>query len=178
MEPVPTVHTASFDSPHGTMRCASTEAGLAWVELPRASGRGFAGWLRRHAPGAAVRDAWAPNRTAVRQILEFLEGKRRAFDLPLDLRTTPFQRAVYEALLAIPYGETRTYGEIARAVGAPRAVRAVGAANGANPLPLVVPCHRVIAHGGKLGGYGGGLALKRRLLAMEHARQPAQDDLL
>lgn len=172
------VHTASFDTPHGPMRCAATAAGLAWVELPRASGRGFAGWLRRHAPAAEVREAWAPNRRAVAQILEYLEGKRRRFDLALDLRATPFQRAVYEALLAIPYGETRTYAEIARAVGRPRAVRAVGAANGANPLPLVVPCHRVVASGGKLGGFGGGLALKRRLLAMEHARRPARGDLL
>jgi methylated-DNA-[protein]-cysteine S-methyltransferase len=173
-----TLHTASFDTPFGAMRCASSEAGLAWVELPRASGRGFAGWLRRHAPGAAVREAWAPNRRAVAQIVEFLAGKRRRFDLPLDLRATPFQRAVYDALLEVPYGETRTYAELARAVGRPRAVRAVGAANGANPLPLVVPCHRIIASGGKLGGYGGGLPLKRRLLAMEHARHPAAGDLL
>jgi O-6-methylguanine DNA methyltransferase len=173
-----TLHTASFDTPMGAMRCASSEAGLAWVELPRASGRGFAGWLRRHAPGATVREAWAPNRRAVAQILEFLEGKRRRFELELDLRATPFQRAVYDALLQVPYGETRTYAELAEAVGRPRAVRAVGAANGANPLPLVVPCHRIIASGGKLGGYGGGLPLKRRLLAMEHARRPAEGDLL
>jgi len=172
------LHTASFETPYGVMRCASTSRGLAWVELPRASGRGFEGWRARHAPGAPVCKAWAPNREAVRQILGFLEGKRRDFDLPLDLRATPFQRAVYDALLAIPYGETRSYAEVARSLGQPRAVRAVGAANGANPLPLVVPCHRVIATGGKLGGYGGGLPLKRRLLAMEHARRPGQDDLL
>ncbi len=99
------------------------------------------------------------------------------FELPLDLRGTPFQRAVWEALQEIPYGETRSYAEIARRVGQPNAVRAVGAANGANPVALIVPCHRVIASGGKLGGYGGGLALKGKLLAMERSR-PAQGQLL
>ena len=171
------VHTAEFDSPFGSMLCASTEAGLAYLQLPRASGRGFAGWLRRCAPDAEVREAWAPNREVVVQIREYLEGKRDGFTLPLDLRGTPFQRAVWEALRAVPYGETRTYGELARAAGHPSAVRAVGAANGANPVPLVVPCHRVVASGGRLGGYGGGLGLKRRLLALEHQR-PLRGDLL
>ncbi len=171
------VHTARFDTPAGGMLCASTEAGLAYVQLPRASGRGFAGWLRRFAPDAEVREAWAPNRGAIAQLREFLEGKRDAFELALDLRATDFQRRVYEALLRIPYGETRTYAEVARAIRRPTAVRAVGTANGANPLPLVVPCHRVVASGGKLGGYGGGLALKKRLLALEHAR-PLDGDLL
>ena len=103
----------------------------------------------------------------VAQVLEYLEGKRRSFDLPLDLHATPFQRAVYDELLRIPYGEKRSYADVARAIGKPRAVRAVGAANGANPIPLVVPCHRVIASDGHLGGYGGGLPLKKHLLAME-----------
>ncbi len=171
------VHTAVFDTAYGRMCCASTEAGLAYVGLPRASGRGFGGWLRRHAPGDRVAEAWAPNREAVRQIQEFLEGKRDAFELPLDLRATPFQREVYDALLAIPYGETRTYSEVARAIGHPTAVRAVGTANGANPIPIVIPCHRVVATGGRLGGFGGGLPMKRKLLAMEHAR-PLEGDLL
>jgi methylated-DNA-[protein]-cysteine S-methyltransferase len=171
------VHTAEFDSPIGTLRCASTELGLAHVELPRASGRGFAGWLLRHAPGARVEEAWAPNREAIAQIVDYLEGKRRRFELALDLRATPFQRCVYEALVRIPYGETRTYGEVAREVGAPRAVRAVGSANGANPIPLVVPCHRVVASGNRLGGFGGGLRLKRWLLAHEHVN-PLDGDLL
>ena len=163
------LHTAEFETPVGTMRVASSETGLAWVGLPRSSGRGLAGWLARHAPEARCRDAWEPNRGAVAQIVEFLEGKRRAFDLPLDLRATPFQRAVYEAVARIPYGDVRSYAEIARDIGRPTALRAVGAANGANPLPLVVPCHRVVQSGGRLGGYGGGTALKKRLLAMERA---------
>ena len=137
--------------------------------LPRAGGRGFAGWLARSARGARHEQAYAPNREAIRQVIEYLEGKRSDFDLRLDLRGTPFQRSVWNALLEIPYGATRSYADVARAVGNPNAVRAVGTANGTNPIPLVVPCHRVIATGGKLGGYGGGLDLKRRLLAMEQS---------
>jgi O-6-methylguanine DNA methyltransferase len=171
------VHTAEFDSPIGAMVAASTPRGLAYLQLPRASGRGLAGWLRSWAPEATVEEAFAPNRAAITQVCEYLEGKRDAFDLPLDLRGTPFQQAVWKALQAIPYGETRSYGDVARAIRKPQAVRSVGAANGANPVPLVVPCHRVVRAGGKLGGYGGGLALKRRLLALEHAR-PLSGDLL
>jgi O-6-methylguanine DNA methyltransferase len=172
------VHTAGVDSPIGAFRIASTERGLAYVELPHASGRGLDGWLRRCLPDARVSEGFAPNRKATRQILEYLEGKRTGFELPLDLRGTDFQREVWEALLEIPYGETRSYREIARNVRRPRAVRAVGAANGANPVSLVVPCHRVIAADGRLGGYGGGLALKARLLAMESGHHPRQGFLL
>jgi O-6-methylguanine DNA methyltransferase len=167
--PMETVHAAEFESPIGTLRIASTDRGLAYLGLPGSGGRGFAGWLARAAKGARREQAFAPNRDAIRQVVEYLEGKRDAFDLPLDLRGTPFQSSVWNALLAIPYGATRTYAEVAEAVGAPTALRAVGAANGANPVPLVVPCHRVIATGGKLHGYGGGLDLKRRLLAMEQS---------
>ncbi len=173
-----TVHVAEFEAPIGALRLASTAAGLAYLELPHPSGRGLEGWLARCAPDARVVDAFAPNRIAAAQVIEYLEGKRTEFDLPLDLRGTPFQRAVWEALLAIPYGETRSYGDVARCVARPRAVRAVGAANGSNPVPLVVPCHRVIASGGKLGGYGGGLDLKGRLLAMECSQRRTQDRLL
>jgi O-6-methylguanine DNA methyltransferase len=171
------VHTAEFETSLGSMLCATSERGLAYVRLPRAGGRGFAGWLRRHAPGAEVRTGFAPNKAAIQQILEYLDGKRSGFALPLDLRGTEFQRRVWEALLAIPFGETRSYADVARVIREPAAVRAVGAANGANPCAIVVPCHRVVATGGKLGGYGGGLPLKRRLLALEHAT-PADGDLL
>ncbi len=172
------VHSAEFETPIGSMLCATSARGLAYVRLPRAGGRGFAGWLRRHAPDAELRSGFAPNKAAVQQILEYLDGKRSRFELALDLRGTEFQRRVWDALLEIPYGETRSYLDVARAIGAsPRASRAVGAANGANPLAIVVPCHRVVASGGKLGGYGGGLPLKRRLLALERAR-PLDGELL
>ena len=101
------------------------------------------------------------------QLREYFAGRRTRFDLPLAPRGTDFQRAVWKALEAIPYGELRSYGEIARAIGNPRAVRAVGAANGRNPLPIVVPCHRVVGSDGSLTGFAGGLEIKRRLLALE-----------
>jgi O-6-methylguanine DNA methyltransferase len=116
-------------------------------------------------------------RHATEQLQAYFAGQRRDFDLPLDLAGTAFQRSVWRALLDIPYGETRSYGFVAQAIGAPKAVRAVGAANGSNPIPIVVPCHRVIGAGGSLTGYGGGLALKRFLLELEarhsHLFQPA-----
>jgi O-6-methylguanine DNA methyltransferase len=171
------LHTARFESPIGPLFAASSERGLAYLELPHASGRGFVGWLRVAAPGHRAVEGFAPNRVAVAQICEYLEGKRRSFDLALDLRGTAFQRDVWRELLRIPYGETRTYAEIAVAVGRPSAVRAVGAANGANPIPLVVPCHRVVATGGRLHGYGGGLPLKARLLALEGS-EPLEGRLL
>ncbi len=172
------VHTAEFDTPFGAMACASSERGLCFIELPRASGRGIAGWVRRFAPDARIAKGYAPNRLAIAQIQDYLAGKREEFRVELDLRATGFQIRVYAALLEIPYGEVRSYGEIAAAIGEPGAARAVGAAAGSNPLPLVVPCHRVVASGGKLGGFGGGVGLKKRLLALEHGKHPAQGELL
>jgi O-6-methylguanine DNA methyltransferase len=171
------VYTARVDSPIGALRLASTANGLAFLELPHSNGHGFAGWLRRWAPGARVEPGFAPNQSAAKQLLEYLEGKRRDFALPLDLRGTEFQLGVWRALCQIPYGETISYAEQARRVGQPNASRAVGSANGANPIAIIVPCHRVVNANGKLGGYGGGLELKARLLALEHA-QPRQGDLL
>ena len=172
------VHIAWVESPIGRFRIASTAGGVAYVELPHASGRGLAGWLRRCVPDARCEESDAKNRRAIQQLLQYLEGRREEFDLDLDLRGTPFQRRVWQALLEIPYGETRSYQQLARAIRKPKAVRAVGAANGANPLSLIVPCHRVVQSGGRLGGYGGGLELKARLLAMESAHHPAQGALL
>jgi O-6-methylguanine DNA methyltransferase len=103
------------------------------------------------------------------ELEEYFAGKRREFTFPLDLRGTDFQQSCWRALLAIPYGETRTYADIARAVGKPTAFRAVGMANNRNPIAIVVPCHRVIASDGTLCGYGGGLDIKRKLLELEGA---------
>ena len=109
-----------------------------------------------------------------RQLNEYFAGKRREFDLRLEMRGTPFQKSVWEALLGIPYGETRSYGEIAKQIGRPSASRAVGAANGQNPIPIVVPCHRVIGSTGKLTGFGGGLDVKEKLLGLESQEMPGQ----
>jgi O-6-methylguanine DNA methyltransferase len=167
------VHSARFDTPFGEMLAVSTARGLAYLQLPRSSGRGLTGWLRRFTPESTPEEAFAPNRSAIAQVLEYLEGKRERFELPLDLRGTPFELEVYREVERIPYGETTTYSEIARSLGRPKAFRAVGNANAANPIPLVIPCHRVVPVGGKLGGYGGGQSMKRRLLAMERERPPA-----
>ncbi|MFD3534989.1 methylated-DNA--[protein]-cysteine S-methyltransferase [Streptomyces sp. NPDC058664] len=111
---------------------------------------------------------------AIRQLDAYFAGELNAFDLPLKLIGTPFQKRVWEQLLRIPYGETRTYGELAEELGNPAASRAVGLANGKNPVSIIVPCHRVIGAGGGLTGYGGGLDRKQRLLAFESgAAEPA-----
>jgi methylated-DNA-[protein]-cysteine S-methyltransferase len=106
-------------------------------------------------------------RSAAAQLADYFAARATRFDLPLDLQGTPFQRSVWQALLGIAAGRTRSYGEIARDVGAARAVRAVGAAVGKNPVSVIVPCHRVIGSGGALTGYAGGLDRKRALLALE-----------
>jgi len=107
---------------------------------------------------------------AGRQLEEYFAGRRKAFTLTLDVAGTPFQRQVWRALLAIPFGETRSYGQIAAQIGRPRAVRAVGAASGRNPVSIVAPCHRIVGATGKLTGFAGGLDVKARLLALEGAR--------
>lgn len=119
-------------------------------------------------PGA--KDSTPLIEETVSQLRAYFAGKLQTFDLPLDLRGTPFQKRVWAALLTIPYGQTRSYAEVARQVQAPDAVRAVGTANGSNPISIVVPCHRVINTGGKLGGYGGGLERKQALLDLEAGR--------
>ncbi|HEV8635155.1 MAG TPA: methylated-DNA--[protein]-cysteine S-methyltransferase [Chloroflexota bacterium] len=152
----------------GRFGLASTERGLVAIlfehELPE-RGRRLGGLVGAHDP----RPDDGRNAAAARQLAEYARGERRSFDLPLEPRGTDFQRRVWTAVAAVPHGRTVTYREIARRVGQPRSVRAVGAANGANPLPIVIPCHRVVGADGQLHGYAGGLALKRRLLGLEGA---------
>ena len=121
--------------------------------------------------GRVVRWRESPESTATagEQLEEYFAGKRRRFTIPLDLRGTDFQKQCWQQLLRIPYGETRSYAEIARAIGRPKSFRAVGQANHFNPIAIVVPCHRVLAAGTELGGYGGGLATKAFLLRLEGA---------
>jgi len=172
------LYDTKIDTPIGRLRVVSSDRGLVYVGLPKASGRGFAGFCARHAPGERVEPGFEPNREACAQLDEFLNGKRQVFELPLDLRGTEFQRRVYAAVSEIPYGATLSYADVAEAIEQPSAVRAVGAANGANPIPLVIPCHRVVASSGQLHGYAGGLELKQRLLAMENAAAAPSQGLL
>jgi methylated-DNA-[protein]-cysteine S-methyltransferase len=134
----------------------ASEAGIRAIELH--AGAELPG--EECASHPAVREALA-------QLRAYFAGELRDFDLPLDMQGTAFQKRVWTELRRIPYGETRSYRDIAHSIGAPKAVRAVGSANGSNPIPIVVPCHRVIGAGGSLTGYGGGLPLKRLLLDLE-----------
>jgi methylated-DNA-[protein]-cysteine S-methyltransferase len=123
----------------------------------------------------AIASDWEENRAAfaetIAQLEAYFAGELQEFDLPLAPTGTPFQIAVWQELQVIPYGETISYGELARRIGKPKAARAVGLANGANPLPLVVPCHRVVGSDGRLTGYGGGLPIKEALLAHERSQR-------
>ena len=123
--------------------------------------------LLRYWPDAVADPEAAPLPEARRQLDEYLAGQRRSFDLPLEVSGTEFQRLCWQALQEIPFGETRTYGEMARSIGHPAAVRAVGRANHDNPIGVIIPCHRVIGANGSLTGYAGGLDMKRTLLELE-----------
>jgi methylated-DNA-[protein]-cysteine S-methyltransferase len=129
-------------------------------------------WESKHAARLGLSDTQRLDRhpvllTAEKQLLEYFSGHRRKFDLPFEFNGTDFQIEVWSALCKIPFGETRTYGDLARTIGAPKACRAVGASNGRNPIAIIVPCHRVIGANGKLIGFAGGLEIKDHLLKME-----------
>ncbi len=148
-------------SPVGRLTLVASDTGLAAVLWENDD-------PKRVPLAAAGEDARHPVlREAERQLKEYFAGARTSFDVPLDFHGTEFQKRVWAALLAIPFGETRSYGEIARALGKPSAMRAVGAANGRNPISIIAPCHRVIGANGQLTGFAGGLKAKAHLLALE-----------
>ena len=151
------------DSPIGPLLLTSDATALTglYMEVQGKGGRPVLGSDAREDASAGALPS------AVRQLDEYFTGKRRDFNLPLALRGTPFQEQVWQALTEIPYGATWSYGQLAERIGNPRAVRAVGLANGRNPISILVPCHRVIGADGSLTGYGGGLERKRWLLAHE-----------
>jgi methylated-DNA-[protein]-cysteine S-methyltransferase len=161
-----TIWWNTLATPFGDLGFASSGAGLLTLLFPNAIEEREE-IIARLAPGGQIAPGTGQNDRAIQQVEEYLAGERRSFDMPLDQRGTGFQKEVWNAVYAIPWGATTTYGEIARSIGRPDAVRAVGAANGANPLPIIVPCHRVIGADGSLTGFGGGLPLKRRLLTLE-----------
>lgn len=151
----------SMPSPVGRLTLVGTDDGLAAILWEHVD-------LRRVPMNiVAEEDAHPVLVEAERQLGEYFAGERESFDLTLDFAGTEFQRTVWAALLDIPFGETRSYGQIAKQIGRPTAVRAVGAANGRNPIPIIAPCHRVIGSTGRLTGFGGGLDMKARLLALE-----------
>jgi O-6-methylguanine DNA methyltransferase len=156
----------SFQTPLGLVRVASTEKGLALLALPSESADWFERMLKQKFSDREVLEKGDFNLRVERQVSEYFRGKRRDFDLPLDLQAPPFHARVLKQVARIPFGETKTYGEIARAVRNPKASRAVGSANARNLIPIVIPCHRVVGSDG-LGGYGGGLDMKKYLLRLE-----------
>lgn len=148
-----------MESPVGPLLLVADDAGLR--EILFVNGR-------HHAkPNPEWSEDEAPVKETMRQLRAYFAGKLERFDLPLAPQGTPFQLDVWRRLCEIPYGETISYGELARKIGNPNASRAVGLANGSNPIPIVIPCHRVIGSNGKLTGYGGGLPIKEKLLALE-----------
>lgn len=158
------VHYTYFPSPIGDLLLAGAGEQLSLIGFPEGKGR------MRHA------EVWLPDDSAFgevkRQLAAYFGGELTCFTLPLSPRGTAFQQQVWEALRTIPYGQTRSYGEVARQIGKPQASRAVGAANGRNPLPIVIPCHRVIGSTGTLTGFGGGLEAKAVLLRLEQRHAP------
>ncbi len=162
-----TLYALPIESPLGQLTLVASDDALVAVEFPGRAPRGARG------AGHPVLER------AREQLGEYFQGRRTAFDLPLAPPGTPFQRAVWKELCAIPFGQTLSYGELARRVGRPGAARAVGAANGQNPIAIIVPCHRVIGADGSLTGYGGGVERKRWLLAHERAAAlPARQGVL
>jgi methylated-DNA-[protein]-cysteine S-methyltransferase len=152
-----------IDSPIGSLLLSAEGGTLVGIEFPITKGKARGG------PPMDSVEATAPFDAVRRQLDEYFAGRRRSFKLPFEPRGTDFRRKVWAELVRIPFGETITYGELARRIGQPTASRAVGLANGANPIPIVVPCHRVIGAGGALTGFGGGLDTKRFLLDLETA---------
>lgn len=157
----------SFKSSLGTIRTAATDKGLAVVALPNENNASFNHSLKKTFPDYEIVLGGPVNQQAENEIKAYLDGHLKKFKVKLDLHATPFQKKVLSEVARIPYGEKRTYGEVAARLGNARASRAVGTANANNPLPLVIPCHRVVATTG-LGGYGGGLKMKKSLLDMEN----------
>ena len=173
---VPGPDGMAVPAPFGVLRLRAEPRGLTHVLLPDVGPRGVRGRTGKPGPAGPATGVGSSSGTgpaqdhllaAATQLAEYFAGTRTAFDVPLAPSGTPFQLAVWRALAGIPYGETITYAELARRVGRPTAYRAAGQANGANPLAIVVPCHRVVAAGGRIGGYAGGVTVKRRLLALE-----------
>ncbi|MEQ9463111.1 MAG: methylated-DNA--[protein]-cysteine S-methyltransferase [Haliea sp.] len=150
------MNTLTIDSPLGPLQLLSEENHLTAINFPG-----------QHSGTADSANPDSVLGAARRQLEEYFAGHRKRFDLPLAAGGTPFQQSVWQALAAIPWGEVRSYRDIALTIGKPRAVRAVGAANGRNPLPIVVPCHRVIGADGSLTGFAGGLPRKVQLLTLE-----------
>ncbi|KUO96345.1 methylated-DNA--[protein]-cysteine S-methyltransferase [Ferroacidibacillus organovorans] len=162
-----TVYWATFEHENWKFHLGATDHGLCTILFSDETYENLERWVKKSIPGAILKADETKLLPYIDEIRDYLCGRLQVFSSPLDLRGTPFQVQVWRALQQIPYGQTRSYSEIAANVGRKNAVRAVGAANGANPLPIMIPCHRVIGKNGTLTGYSGGLDIKVRLLKLE-----------
>lgn len=165
-----TVYWTSMTSPffdNQALIIAATEKGLCRVLFPHKDYSDFQTWTAKQIPQATIEKNDKQLKKYKDQFLAYLAGERMEFSLPLDIRGTTFQQEVWRALIQIPVGKTVAYGDVAEAIGRPKAVRAVGVAIGSNPLPIIVPCHRVIGKNKTLTGFGGGLDTKKKLLQLE-----------
>lgn len=156
----------SFDTRLGRFRSVASEEALLWLDLPGRSREDFDSMIECRFPQATPVSGGLINERTEQEVCEYLEKGRTTFTVPWELVVPEFCRRVLTEVSAIPYGHTKSYGEIARALGSPGSARAVGTANARNPLPIIIPCHRVVAATG-IGGYGGGVSLKRELLRLE-----------
>jgi AraC family transcriptional regulator of adaptative response/methylated-DNA-[protein]-cysteine methyltransferase len=166
------IHYTIVDSPLGRLLVGATDRGVSAVYLGDSDAH-LEAELRKEYPRAEIRRDNAGLAAAVSAILKHMSGREPHLDLPLDVQATAFQRRVWEELRRIPYGETKTYSEVARAIGRPTAIRAVARACATNPVSVVVPCHRVVRRDGNLAGYRWGLEVKRKLIAREEAGRKA-----
>lgn len=153
--------------PPGLFRLAASEIGLCYLAFPKHTETSFYNWIKQWCPDHEIQKNEAFFQKVIEQLKLYFAGELREFNIPLDLRTTPFHKQVLDHVAQIPYGETTTYGDIANKLNLTNGARAVGSANGANPIPVIIPCHRVIGSEGKLTGFGGGLPLKCELLRLE-----------
>jgi O-6-methylguanine DNA methyltransferase len=166
VSPAQPVFAGAIETPLGTLHALLTPRGLCWLAFGD-DRRERDRWIHRNLPRAPVVADKSRLEMLATQLAAYFGGSLRRFTIPLDLRGTPFQIVAWQALREIPYGGTRSYARHAAAIGRPRAIRAVGAANGANPIAIIVPCHRLVGSDGALVKYGGGLRLKQQLLALE-----------
>ena len=160
------IEYTTFNSPIGNILIAAVKEGVVKISFSTKSLQELAKYCQKHL-GVGVREGSEYTRDAKNQILNYLKGKTQSLDFPVIHLNSPFRKKVLEAERSIPYGETRSYGEVAQMVNNPNASRAVGSANAKNPLPLYFPCHRIITSNGKLGGFGGGFNIKQFLLDLE-----------
>ncbi len=163
------VYCTSFDSRIGRIYVASTEKGVCKISLPNENRKDFFDWLKKHFDIEMVIDNRSKNRDVIDQLSRYFSGRLVKFTCPIDLLGTPFQIRVWKELTRIPYGTTITYKHLAKRVHAPKAFQAVGRANGVNPLPIIIPCHRVIGSDGSLVGYAYGIKTKEFFLRLEGA---------